>query len=76
MAKDVSIEIGFTGGGSTAVAVPEEQLEAFTKAVTEGQRDQWFNVTSADGGEFFVDLSTVIFVRVGSRNRSLGFSHA
>jgi hypothetical protein len=76
MAKDISIEIGFAGGGSTAVGLPEDQLEPFTKALTTEQRDRWYTVTSNDGGEFLVDLSNVVFVRTGARNRSIGFSHA
>jgi hypothetical protein len=75
MAKDISIEIGFAGGASTAVALPEDQLEPFTKALTTEQRDRWYTVTSNDGGEFLVDLSSVVFVRTGARNRSIGFAH-
>jgi hypothetical protein len=75
MAKDISIEIGFTGGASTGASVPEDQLEAFTKALTAGQKEQWYTVTSSDGGEFLVDLSSVIFLRIGARGRSIGFAH-
>ncbi len=75
MAKDISIEIGFVGGGSTAVALPEDQLEGFTKALTTEHRDRWYKVTSSDGGEFLVDLSNIVFARVGARGRSIGFAH-
>ncbi len=76
MAKDISIEIGFVGGGSTAITLPEDQLEPFTTALRQGQSDRWYTVTSSDGGEFLVDLSNVVFARVGARSRSIGFSHA
>ncbi|MCW2927085.1 MAG: hypothetical protein JWM86_1053 [Thermoleophilia bacterium] len=76
MAKDISIEIGFSGGGSTAVGIPEDALEQLTTALTKEQTERWFTVSSSDGGEFLVDLSSVIFVRVGSRNRTLGFASA
>lgn len=76
MAKDISIEIGFVGGGSTGVSMPEDKLEDFTKAVQTEQRDRWYTVISSDGAEFIVDLSNVVFVRVGARNRSIGFAHA
>lgn len=75
MAKDISIEIGFTGGGSTAVSVPEEKLEDFTRALRTEHRDRWYSVESSDGGEFIVDLANVVFVRVGARSRTIGFSH-
>jgi len=76
MAKDISLEIGFSGGGSTAVSVPEGDLEGIVAAVTKGQSERWYTVTSDDGGQFIVDLSSVVFVRVGSRNRSIGFANA
>lgn len=76
MAKDISVEIGFTGGGSTGASVPEDQLESFTQALRDGQPDRWFTVSASDGGEFLVDLSSVVFVRVGARGRSIGFGQA
>ena len=76
MAKDIRVEIGFSGGASTGASIPEDQLEAFAKALTEGQKDQWFTVTASDGGEFLVDLSSVVFMRAGARNRSIGFAEA
>lgn len=76
MAKDISVEIGFAGGGSTAITLPEDQLESFTTALRQGQSDRWYAVASSDGGEFLVDLSNVVFARVGARSRSIGFSHA
>lgn len=76
MAKDISIEIGFIGGGSTAISLPEDKLEDFTKALTTEHRDRWYSVTASDGGEFLVDLSNIVFARVGARGRSIGFAHA
>ena len=76
MAKDISVEIGFVGGGSTAVQIPEGNLEDFTKALKTEHRERWYTVTSSDGGEFLVDLSNVVFARVGSRSRSIGFAHS
>jgi len=73
MAKDISMEIGFAGGGSTAVAVPDDRVDAFTTALRDGQSDQWFTVISSDGGEFLVDLSKVQFVRVAKSSRGIGF---
>ena len=76
MAKDISIEIGFAGGGSTAVGVPEDEVGTFITALKDGQRDQWFSVTSTDGAEFLVDLSKVQFVRVAKSSRGIGFGNA
>ncbi len=75
MAKDISIEIGFAGGGSTAIAIPEDKLEDFTTALTTEHSNRWYAVTSSDGGEFLVDLSNIVFARVGARNRTIGFAH-
>lgn len=76
MAKDVPVEIGFTGGGNTAVNVPEDQVEALTTSIKEGARDPWYSVRGSDGSEFILDLSKVVFVRVAATNRTIGFAHA
>lgn len=76
MAKDIRVEIGFSGGGSTAASIPEDQLASFTSALTDGQKDQWFTISAGDGGEFLVDLSSVVYIRVGAKNRSIGFAEA
>jgi hypothetical protein len=76
MAKDIRVEIGFAGGATTGVAIPEDQLETLTTALTKGQKDQWLTLTAGDGGEYYVDLSSVVFVRVGARSRSIGFAEA
>lgn len=74
MAKDVRVEIGFVGGGNTAIGVPEDALESFRSAL-KGADEQWFSATSSDGAEFLVDLSKVVFVRVAATNRSIGFAN-
>lgn len=76
MAKDVRVEIGFVGGGNTAIGVPEGDLENFRSALLTGASEPWFSTTSTDGAEFLVDLSKVVFVRVAATNRTIGFSHA
>ena len=75
MAKDVSIQLGFTGGGNAAVAVPEDKLEDFLKALKTEHRERWYTVEATDGGECLIDLSNVVFARVGSRSRTIGFAH-
>jgi hypothetical protein len=75
MAKDVSVEIGLTGGGSTAVAIPEEQIQAFKDALKDS-REPWYTITSADGAEFHVDITKVVFVRIAAVSRGIGFHPA
>ena len=75
MAKDISVEIGFVGGASTAIGIPEDGVEAFTTALTSGG-DPWHTIQSSDGATFIVDTTKVVFVRVASSNRSIGFAHA
>ena len=71
MAKDISVELGLEGGGSTAVSVPEDQLSGFRDSL---KGDDWATVTNADGAEFSVDASKVVFVRVAAQSRGIGFS--
>ena len=75
MAKDISVEIGFVGGSNTAVGIPEGDVDAFTTALTSGG-DPWYTLTSGDGTTFIVDTTKVVFVRVASSSRSIGFAHA
>lgn len=75
MAKDISTEIGFEGGGSTAVSIPEDAVEGLLTALKSGG-DPWHTITSSDGATFLVDTTKVVFVRVASGNRSIGFAHA
>ncbi len=63
MAKDISLEIGFTGGGSTAVANAGGQARIVLQALTQASVSSGTRSRAADGGEFLVDLSNVVFVR-------------
>lgn len=73
MAKDIRIDIGFVGGGSTAIELPEDQLDTFTGALQAGGDSSWFVATSTDGGTFHVDLTKVQYVRIAKSARSIGF---
>lgn len=75
MAKDISVEVGFSAGSSTSVSVPEDKLEDLTKALT-SDASGWYTVESNDGSRFLIDTSKVVFVRVAATSRSIGFSHA
>lgn len=72
MAKDISVEIGFVGGASTSVGIPEEAVAAF-KTALQSAGDPWYTITSGDGATFIIDTTKVVFVRVASGNRSIGF---
>lgn len=73
MAKDIRIDLGFAGGGSTTVGVPEESIDAWRDAVKAG--DGWHSVVSTDGTETLVDLSKLVYVRVGTTSKAIGFAH-
>ncbi|MCW2956774.1 MAG: hypothetical protein JWO69_1643 [Thermoleophilia bacterium] len=75
MAKDIRVDLGFVGGGGTALEIPEAQIEGFRSALKDTD-NPWFTVTSSDGAETYVDLSKIVYVRVASTSRSIGFSHA
>jgi hypothetical protein len=71
MAKDISVELGLVGGGSTAVSVPEDQLSDFRDAL---KGDGWTTITNTDGAEFSIDVSKVVYVRIAAQPRGIGFS--
>jgi hypothetical protein len=71
MAKDISVELGLVGGGSTAVSVPDEQLQGFREAL---KGEGWTTITNTDGAEFSIDVTKVVYVRVAAQSRGIGFS--
>lgn len=75
MAKDVSVEIGLSGGGSTAVSIPEDQVQAFKDALKDS-KEPWYTITNTDGAEFYVDITKIVFVRIAAVSRGIGFHPA
>ena len=71
MADLKRVSIGFGGGQVAAVRLGGEQLERLRKGV--GNGDGWLDLES-DDGDFSLDLSEVVFVKVEGSAAAIGFS--
>lgn len=74
MAKDISTEIGFEGGTNAVVGVPEDSVDTFLNALKQG-KGEWYEVASSDGATLLVDTSKVVFVRLASTSKTIGFAN-
>lgn len=73
MASDeVRLEIGFSGGGSAQIVADGAQWDQLQAALTSGA-DSWMTVTLRDGEQFLVRPSQVVYARVATMTRSIGF---
>ena len=73
MADLKRVSIGFGGGQVAAVRLGEDELERLRKGLDGG--DGWLDLTS-DDGDFSLDLSEVVFVKVEGSAASIGFTGA
>ena len=71
MADLKRVSIGFGGGQVAAVRLGGEELERLRKGVGDG--DGWLDLKS-DDGDFSLDLSEVVFVKVEGSAAAIGFS--
>lgn len=72
-AKDdeVRMEIGFTGGSAVAVSADAAQLDQLESAL--GGAKGWVTITAKDDTRYLLNIETIVYVRVASLSRSIGF---
>ena len=71
MADLKRVSIGFGGGQVAAVRLSDDELERLRKGLGDG--GGWLNLTS-DDGDFSLNLSEVVFVKVEGSAATIGFS--
>lgn len=71
MAENVRVEIGFSGGGSTAATLAEKELKRLHKAL--GDEEQTTVELETDGGTLLLRTDQVAFLRVHARESRIGF---
>ncbi len=72
---DVRLDIGFTGGGSAQIVADAAQWDQLQTALTAGT-DEWMTVTLRDNEQFLIRTGQVVYARVASMSRSIGFRDA
>ena len=71
--KPRRVDIGFQGGQAFAVRLTEDELGDLKGALESDRADRWHTITSEDS-EVLIDLSQVVYVRVDTEARGVGFS--
>ena len=71
MADMKRVSIGFGGGQVAAVRLGDDELVRLREGVGDG--GGWLDLKSADG-DFSLDLSEVVFVKVEGSAAAIGFS--
>jgi hypothetical protein len=76
MAEDVKIELGFSGGNGLTVATDAAQWEQLQASLSDGSGGGWSKLTYKDGATVALNLDKVVWVRVATPSRSIGFGKA
>lgn len=65
-----SVEIGFDGGQVIPARLDDDQVKALRKALGNGDSPHEIEI---DEGTLLIDLGKVIFVRISSDKKTVGF---
>jgi hypothetical protein len=73
--KPRRVDIGFSGGQAFPVRLHEAEYGKLREALESDRSDRWHVLTSEDS-EVLIDLAQVVYVRVDTEQRGVGFSGA
>lgn len=71
--KPRRVDIGFSGGQAFAVRLNEDEYKSLRSALESGSGERWYALTSEDS-EVLIDLAQVVYVRLDTEARGVGFS--
>ena len=71
--KPRRVDIGFSGGQAFAARLGEDEYRTLREALESDRSQRWHSITSEDA-EVLIDLSQVVFVRLDTEQRGVGFS--
>jgi hypothetical protein len=71
--KPRRVDIGFSGGQAFAVRLTEDELNNLRQALESDRGARFYTITSEDS-EVLIDLAQVVYVRVDTEQRGVGFS--
>jgi hypothetical protein len=73
--KPRRVDIGFSGGQAFPVRLHETEYRTLREALESDRSERWHLLTSEDS-EVLIDLAQVVYVRVDTEQRGVGFSGA
>jgi hypothetical protein len=71
--KPRRVDIGFSGGQAFAIRLGEDEYRALREALESDRSQRWHSLTSEDA-EVLIDLAQVVYVRLDTEQRGVGFS--
>ena len=71
--KPRRVDIGFSGGQAFAVRLAEPEYRSLREALESDRSQRWHKLTS-DDAEVLIDLAQVVYVRLDTEQRGVGFS--
>jgi hypothetical protein len=71
--KPRRVDLGLEGGGIVSVRLLEDAYRELESALASGSSQRWHTITS-DDSSVTIDLSKVVYVRVDTSSRGVGFS--
>jgi hypothetical protein len=71
--KPRRVDIGFSGGQAFPIRLGEDEYRSLREALESDRSERWHKLTSEDA-EVLVDLSQVVYVRLDTEQRGVGFS--
>jgi hypothetical protein len=71
--KPRRVDIGFSGGQAFAVRLTEAEYRSLREALESDRSNRWHSLTSEDS-EVLIDLAQIVYVRLDTEQRGMGFS--
>jgi hypothetical protein len=71
--KPRRVDIGFNGGQAFSVRLGEDEYRSLREALESDRSERWHSVTSEDS-EVLIDLAQIVYVKLDTEQRGVGFS--
>lgn len=71
--KPRRVDVGFAGGQAFPIRLDEAEYRGLREALESDRGERWHQLTTEDA-EVLIDLSQVVYVRVDTEQRGVGFS--
>lgn len=71
--KPRRVDIGFSGGQAFSVRLNEDEYRKLREALESDRSERW-HALSSDESEVLIDLAQIVYVRLDTEQRGMGFS--
>ena len=71
--KPRRVDIGFSGGQAFSVRLSEDEFQALRGALGSDRGERWHSIET-DDSNVLIDLAQVVYVRLDTEQRGMGFS--